>query len=47
VREGVDFDAYNFTSIHLGYFCEIDDIDQQNWEDAISDVEPILIKAHI
>jgi hypothetical protein len=42
-----DFDAYNLTRIHLGYFCEIDDIDPQNWEDAISEVEPILIKAHM
>jgi hypothetical protein len=42
-----DFDAYNLTKIHLGYFCEIDDMDEQKWEDAISIVEPILIKSHM
>jgi hypothetical protein len=46
-----DFDASQvvgqLTRIHLGYFCEIDDMNPQIWEDAISDVEPILIKAHI
>ena len=42
-----DFDTYPYalTRIHFGYFCEIDDINQQNWEDAISIVEPILIKS--
>jgi hypothetical protein len=35
------------TRIHLGYFCELDDIFPENWEDAISIVEPILIKSYM
>ncbi|GHV43717.1 hypothetical protein AGMMS49546_26130 [Spirochaetia bacterium] len=50
MKSHYDFDASQageFTRIHLGYFCEIDDMNQQIWEDAISIVEPILINAHI
>jgi hypothetical protein len=36
-----------FTRIHLGYFCELDDVSPESWEDAISIVEPILIKSHM
>ncbi|GHU18375.1 hypothetical protein FACS189450_14460 [Spirochaetia bacterium] len=36
-----------FTRIHLGYFCELDDVSPENWEDAISIVEPILINSHM
>jgi hypothetical protein len=45
-----DFDtsqAGDFSRIHLGYFCEIDDVSQEYWEDAIHIVEPILIKSHM
>jgi hypothetical protein len=36
-----------FTRIHFGYFCELDDVSQEDWEDAISIVEPILIKSQM
>jgi hypothetical protein len=45
-----DFDACQvgeLTRIHLGYFCKLDDVSPYNWEDAISIVEPILIKSHM
>jgi hypothetical protein len=47
----IDLDACQageqYSRIHLGRFCELDDITQKNWEDSIGIVEPILIKSHM
>ena len=42
-----DLDAYQSTRIHFGYFCEYDDISGESWEDAIGEVESILIRSHM
>ena len=50
MRGHPDFDACQiakYKRLHLGYFCDLDDVSQNNWKDVIDEVEPILIKSHM
>jgi len=44
-----DFDASQvskFTKLYLSYFCNLDDLCENNWKEAIDIVETTLIKSH-
>jgi len=50
MRGHTDFDACQiakYKRLHLGYFCALDDVSQNNLKKVIDEVEPILIKSHM